>query len=85
MVWNEYSVTFTIKDTYGQENLISQVVQPNSLDAKLDRVAQTDPIAMQDFWLQLSFGKSSQGGIFAWPIITQKLHPLCHFTSAAEK
>lgn len=86
MVWNGYSVTFMIKGTYGQENLISQVIQPNSLDAKLDRVAQTDPIGMQDFWLvQVFLGKSSQGGIFAWPVIIQKLPPLCHFTSTAEK
>lgn len=38
-----------IKGSFGQEYLASQVTQPNSLDAKLNQVAQTDHIGMEDF------------------------------------
>lgn len=82
-VWNGYSVTFLIKGMYSQENLISQVIQPNCLDPKLNQVAQTDPIGMQDFWLvKSSFGKSTRGGIFARPIIIQKVPPLSFYISS---
>ena len=78
------SVTFVIKGTYSQEHLISQVIQPNSLDAKLNQVAQTDSTGMQDFWLvQFSFEKS--GRYFCLTHYIQKLRPLCHFTPAAGK
>lgn len=83
IVWNRYAVTFMIKGTYSQENLISQVIQPNSLDPKLNQVAQTDPIGMQDFWLvKSSFGKSTRGGIFARPIIIHKVPPLSFYISS---
>lgn len=85
IVWNGYAVTFMIKGTYSQENLISQVIQPNSLDPKLNQVAQTDPVGMQDFWLvKSSFGKSTQGGILARPIIIQKVPPLSFCISSRE-
>lgn len=46
-IGDDYSVTLMIKGSYGQENLISQAIQPKSLDGKTG--VQTNASTMQDF------------------------------------